>query len=823
MYDALRFDTRSSVGRRAGAGLAALTCAAAGTLIASHYPLEPTLVTGLFLAWSAAALRWPSAWLVVVPALLPVIDLATWTGAFSFEEVDLLALGAAAGSYAAIAFEHDDPQPVKRSGWGWSLAATVLVVLLALSYASATRRGMAASGGFDFDWIGTYYSSMNTARIAKSFVLALLLWPVLRWRIRRHGSRSLDLLAHGIVLGLAGACLATLWERAAFTDLINFSTDYRTTALFWEMHVGGAALDGFLALTFPFAVWELRRDASSIRFACALVVVVAAVYACLMTFSRGVYAAVPIGLATIALLQARQRGRVPWRTSGRACLLLVVAACAVYLVFRHGGYRSLLAFIVVVVVGLLPDAGAAGGLANRLAPLAGGLAVGAALGAGAVLIGKGPYVLFALLLALNLLAWLRSWRGSAGHARWSRPAAFGMLIAAAGAIPLYWSGTQALIEAIAALLVALAFALQNAQPPTGRWVPRNLRSAALVLIMLGVLGAATAAFHGGTYMNERLAAISLDSNTRMRHWEGGIAMLETSGDWWLGRGLGRFPADYFFHSLADRALPGSFSIQRSDGGYYLSLAGPRYPTSWGDLFRIAQRVTPSPGSYTAILELRTHADVEVHVEVCEQHLIYSNACGARTLAIHAKPDWQRVTTDLNGLKLSRGEWFAPRLGFFSLAVESTGRTVDVRGVALIGPDGRSMLANGDFASGIARWIPISERYHLPWHIKNLELGILYDQGIAGLTVFLLLCLMALWRLCFAQARNHPMAPYLAAALLGFILVGVFDSLLDVPRLAMLFFLLLLASLALPGARPPATPADPAAASRAGPAATRACV
>ena len=223
---------------------------------------------------------------------------------------------------------------------------------------------------------------------------------MLQWRIRRDGSRSLDLLAHGIVLGLAGASLATLWERAAFTDLINFSSDYRTTALFWEMHVGGAALDGFLALTFPFAVWELRRHVSPIRFACALVVIIAAVYACLMTFSRGVYAAVPVGLATIALLQARQRAGYLGEY-GRACLLLVIAACAVYLVFRHGGYRSLLAFIVVVVVGLLPDAGATGGLANRLAPLAGGLAVGGVLGAGAVLIGKGPYVLFALLLALT--------------------------------------------------------------------------------------------------------------------------------------------------------------------------------------------------------------------------------------------------------------------------------------------------------------------------------------------------------------------------------------------------------------------------------------
>ena len=47
------------------------------------------------------------------------------------------------------------------------------------------------------------------------------------------------------MLGLAGAALATVWERTAFTGLLNFSSDYRATALFWEMHVGGTALDGF--------------------------------------------------------------------------------------------------------------------------------------------------------------------------------------------------------------------------------------------------------------------------------------------------------------------------------------------------------------------------------------------------------------------------------------------------------------------------------------------------------------------------------------------------------------------------------------------------
>ncbi len=63
-----------------------------------------------------------------------------------------------------------------------------------------------------------------------------------------------------MALGLGTVSLAAIWERMAFPGLLNFSADYRTTALFWEMHVGGAALDGFLVLTLPFAVLLMLRS-----------------------------------------------------------------------------------------------------------------------------------------------------------------------------------------------------------------------------------------------------------------------------------------------------------------------------------------------------------------------------------------------------------------------------------------------------------------------------------------------------------------------------------------------------------------------------------
>jgi O-antigen ligase len=129
-------------------------------------------------------------------------------------------------------------------------------------------------------------------------------------------------------------------------------------------------------------------------------------------------------------------------------------------------------------------------------------------------------------------------------------------------------------------------------------------------------------------------------------------------------------------------------------------------------------------------------------------------------------------------------------------VEDLGLRVDIDSVELVGPDGRGLVDNGEFSRGMARWFMVSEKIHLPWHIKNLAFNVLFDQGMIGLALFALMVGGALWRLCAGHARGHPMAPFIAAALVGFLVVGAFDSLLDVPRLALVFYLVLIAGLAL---------------------------
>ena len=138
---------------------------------------------------------------------------------------------------------------------------------------------------------------------------------------------------------------------------------------------------------------------------------------------------------------------------------------------------------------------------------------------------------------------------------------------------------------------------------------------------------------------------------------------------------------------------------------------------------------------------------------------------------------------------------------FSIAVGNADGHVRIARLDAVDGAGRRLLANGDFSQGTARWFFSSDRLHLPWHAKNLLLGVLVDQGAFGVLGFAALLLAAGWRVSFGAARRHALAPALAGAIAGFLIVGAFDTLLDAPRLALLFHLLTVIALCLPGDGP----------------------
>ncbi|MCC6198357.1 MAG: hypothetical protein IT518_28230 [Burkholderiales bacterium] len=780
------------------AALAAAVFAGAGVFVAAHHPLSPVVVLALFVGWALAASRLAWLPLFAVPALLPVVDLAPWTGWIAVEEFDLLVLGALAGGYAHLVASPSRADASARAGF--ALAGSSWVALFLVSQVVALYRGVLDAGGWSFDWTQGYDGPLNSVRIAKSFLFAVFFYPILRARWREDSEAAQRVLVAGLVAGLVAASLAVAWERLAFTGLLNFSTDYRTTALFWEMHVGGAALDGFLALTLPFVIYGAYRARSRALRALCLGTAALAAYAALTTFSRGVYVATVVSLALSYWLVQRQRApdarRAGRRVLWMSTIVALVSALGAYYVFRHGGYRALAAMAAVAVL-TFPVAHVARGSGLATAAVALGIGVG---GLGWLLSGflpKGPYVVFALFALATTVATFAALAGKGRNARLASVAGYVAMLLSAIVVARHWGGAEAFADAgtVGAVLFAIWVVAVSRRTPGIPDTPTTWKQAGIAtLAAAGIV----AVFSGGAYMSERFSTAEQDLADRLHHWRTGLALLRTPGDWALGRGLGRYPAAYLFGS-PEGVIPGGYRVASDGDRHRLVLSSPSYPISFGDAFRVSQRVSPAADVYTVRARVRVKHPAHLHFEICEKHLLYSGECAIMQRTVEPEGErWQDVALTLDATKLSRGRWFAPNLAAFSITVETSSRAVEIGRVSLTRRDGTEVLANGDFSQGMAHWFFTSDRYHLPWHFKSLLGNVLFEQGWLGLAAFLVLIAFALGRLALGRASAHPLAPFLAAALAGFLVVGGFDSLLDAPRVAFLFYVLLLVALSIRG-------------------------
>ena len=788
--------------------LLATVGAGCGLLLAWHYPLSGLAASMVWVLVAWATFRWPRAWLIGLPAVLPAIGGMPWTGWLSFEEWDLAVLAIGAGGYARLAVA----MPVQRhrpAAQGRTALKVLLLLLWLVSVGISLTRGFADAGGFQWGWWQGYHEPMNSWRLAKSAFLSVWLLPLWRALQRESPAASARGLGLGMAAGLGVVSLLVVWERLAFTDLLNFSSDYRVTALFWEMHVGGAALDGFLALTMPFAVRELMRPVGAWRGALSVAVVVLGSYSSLVTFSRGVYLALPLGLVAMALLHALQAWRLTRGVAapdpiGRRWLPALALAggfsAAALLMFPSSGYRGVLAALGAFAL-LLPLAGAARRLPPRLR--AAGVILGAVtavmLGMLAYLLPRGPYLAYAAAWAAGAGALVMGGRATTpAMAETARVAALAAFVAVLPMVPivaLHWGEDRALAPAAAVSMgLALAAAL-GAGGAAPRW-PESLRWQAALFGGMSSCALVVGVLLGGAYMGTRFSTGEHDLQGRMQHWSRGLALLTTPSDWVFGKGLGRVPANFLlFGMLQDHV--GDYNW-RPDTGRLLLSAG-KHDQDWGSMFRVSQRIGPVRRPVAVELKLRAEQDAGIHVEICRKHLLYDGGgCLLKSVQVKAKGGaWQIVRLELQGRDFDRGDWYAPGLIAFSMAVNVSGRAIEIEEVRATAADGRAVLRNGDFAEGMSHWFFSSDRHHMPWHMKSMPLHLLFEQGWVGLALFAVLWLGAMWRVSAGAARDHELAPACAAALLGFAVVGLFDSLLDAPRVAFVYWLLLWVALSLP--------------------------
>ena len=122
---------------------------------------------------------------------------------------------------------------------------------------------------------------------------------------------------------------------------------------------------------------------------------------------------------------------------------------------------------------------------------------------------------------------------------------------------------------------------------------------------------------------------------------------------------------------------------------------------------------------------------------------------------------------------------------FSNPVNDT--LVDIDNIHLTNEAGHDLISNGDFSQGHDRWYFTTDDA-VPWRIENIWLQVFFEQGLLGLTAFILFSLYALLRILKEIQAGRSGAQMLLASLVGFFTVGLFGSVLESPRLMMLFYL-----------------------------------
>jgi hypothetical protein len=331
---------------RLGLALLALAFAVAGLGLGSQHPVAPGLVVALLGVAALQVARQPTGWLFWFPALLPILNFSPWTGWWLLDESDLAVLAILAGGYGRWAWELQPGRTAAAGAWpGWRSPHGLgwWCLALVLTMAMGIWRGLCDAGGLRVDHPGAlldglyagYDAPWNTLRVAKSLLWLLLLMPLLRHRAATPTTPAGLLLARGMVAGLSITCLVVLVERQLYAGVLDFTRSYRTTAWFWEMHVGGGAIDAYLALATPFAFWAVWTAPRGGRWWAAQGLLWLTVYAVLTTYSRGIYAAALITLVWMAL--AAWRWRLPsvagpgWpsRSLAMVALVLVVESAVV--------------------------------------------------------------------------------------------------------------------------------------------------------------------------------------------------------------------------------------------------------------------------------------------------------------------------------------------------------------------------------------------------------------------------------------------------------------------------------------------------------------
>ena len=320
----------------------------------------------------------------------------------------------------------------------------------------------------------------------------------------------------------------------------------------------------------------------------------------------------------------------------------------------------------------------------------------------------------------------------------------------------------------------------------GRVVPPERRfPAAMLLAVFSVLCLIAIPATSGYRMVERFSTTSADAGTRWDHWAEALRLMGPDArDYAFGMGLGSFPRIYFRRGIGPETKV-SFRFDGDGTKTWVELGAADY--------NLMQKIPLNPHTKyeLKVMTRASDAGAKISLKFCPKLILYDDrytpSCPSFGFQPNAVNAWTSDSVVLDSGELGKDAFNWP----ITLLLHNEADTVSIQVTGIEVTDGSgNIVANGDFSAGGDRWILISDFEHLAWHIKNLYLEVFFENGAIGLCIFLFVLAAALATIIRTARQWSPVGIGIAGALVGFMTVGLVGSLLDNPRPAFLFFLIL---------------------------------
>ncbi len=323
--------------------------------------------------------------------------------------------------------------------------------------------------------------------------------------------------------------------------------------------------------------------------------------------------------------------------------------------------------------------------------------------------------------------------------------------------------------------------------PLVGWVrrhkPSTLRMMSSIIPLL--IGAAVIVIGLDTsYMGSRARAIASDLGTRTANWTAGVGMVDYSVAGQLfGMGLGSYPRIAAERLPPDRG-PSNFVRKFGVDGTTLLL-------TMKERLYFGQKISVEPGiTYRLRLQVRAPAVGSVGVSMCQKMLLYSENCQGITQTLPDPGKWVEINRDIRAPGSTDTEWRFVRFRPIELSFGvRDGYAIEIGAISLTDRQGRNHIVNGDFSDGLARW-NFTDDHHWSWRIFNQYLMTYFELGVLGVLAALVLVVGSFLGAARGMWLGDPMAACLAPALAALGVSFMFDAILEAPRLALLFYLML---------------------------------